>query len=137
MANNVGKALRAAIARRAGGRCEYCLIHDEDAGFSHQLDHIVSRKHGGDSTADNLALSCIACNRFKGADIASMSPSGSTVVRLFHPRLDRWADHFRFDADSIQALTDIGEATVRILRFNSKERVVERSLLRDLGRYPR
>jgi len=51
--------LRAEVARRAGERCEYCLIHELEAGFPHQVDHIVSRKHGGESTSDNLAYACV------------------------------------------------------------------------------
>jgi 5-methylcytosine-specific restriction endonuclease McrA len=39
-------------------------------GFPHQVDHIVSRKHGGESTSDNLAYACVIYNRYKGTDIA-------------------------------------------------------------------
>ena len=55
----VTDALRAVVAQRANGRCEYCLIDEQDTGFPHQVDHIVSRKHGGPSTLENLALACI------------------------------------------------------------------------------
>lgn len=55
MASDISEQLRAEIARRANHRCEYCLIHEDDAGFSHEVDHILSRKHGGLSTLDNLA----------------------------------------------------------------------------------
>jgi hypothetical protein len=34
---------------RAGHRCEYCLIREQDTGFPLEVDHIISRKHGGDS----------------------------------------------------------------------------------------
>ena len=44
MATDIGDSLRAEVARGAGHRCEYCLIHEEDAGFPHQVDHIVSRR---------------------------------------------------------------------------------------------
>lgn len=93
---------------RAGHRCEYCLIYEQDAGFPHQVDHIVSRKHSGSSTADNLALACIICNRYKGSDVASINPGSGQVVRLFHPRHDQWADHFRIQAEVIEALTEVG-----------------------------
>ena len=51
----VTDALRAVVAQRANGRCEYCLIDEQDTGFPHQVDHIVSRKHGGPSTLENPA----------------------------------------------------------------------------------
>jgi hypothetical protein len=124
------------VAQRAGFRCEYCLIHEDDVAFSHEADHVVSRQHGGATTADNLAYACMICNRLKGANIGSVTQSGG-VVRLFHPRLDRWVDHFRLGGAVIEPLTDIGEATARLLRFNTVERVTERAALRRLSRYPR
>jgi hypothetical protein len=99
------------------------------------VDHIVSRKHGGFSAWDNLAFACMLCNRYKSSDIASISRVGS-VVRLFHPRRDRWTDHFRISGAVIQPLTDIGEVTARALKLNAPERVIERRLLQALGRYP-
>ncbi len=47
MASDIGEALRIEVAERANRRCEYCLIHEEDVGFPLQIDHIISRKHGG------------------------------------------------------------------------------------------
>jgi hypothetical protein len=34
------------------------------------------------------------------------------------------------------AHSDIGEVTVRILDFNNSDRLLERQLLRDVGRFP-
>ena len=129
MASGISEQVRARVARRAGHRCEYCLIHENDAGFPHQVDHVVSRKHGGTSAFDNLAYACILCNRYKGSDVASINPKTGEAVRLFHPRQDRWTDHFRLDADFIEPLTDAGGATVRLLRLNAAERLAERRLL--------
>jgi hypothetical protein len=129
VASDISEQVRARVARRAGHRCEYCLIHENDAGFPHQVDHVVSRKHGGTSAFGNLAYACILCNRYKGSDVASINPKTGEAVRLFHPRQDRWTDHFRLDADFIEPLTDAGSATVRLLRLNTAERLVERRLL--------
>jgi hypothetical protein len=129
VASDITEQVRAKVARRAGNRCEYCLIHENDAGFPHQVDHVVSRKHGGTSAFNNLAYACILCNRYKGSDVASINPKTGEAVRLFHPRQDRWTDHFRLDADFIEPLTDAGSATVRLLRLNAAERLAERRLL--------
>ena len=67
---------------------------------------------------------------------ARHSESGK-IVRLFHPRLDSWADHFRMDASSIRARSEVGAVTLELLRFNAPERLVERGLLQTLGSYPR
>ena len=57
-------------------------------------------------------------------------------MRFFHPRVDRWVEHFTLDGVIIAALSDIGEVTSRILAFNTSERLLERQVLRDVGRYP-
>ena len=97
MAGDISQELRAEVAQRADNRCEYCLIHQDDSGFPHQVDHIVSRKHGGLSTRENLAFACVLCNRHKGSDVASIDPDTGQAILLFHPRRDRWSDHFRLD----------------------------------------
>jgi hypothetical protein len=100
------------------------------------VDHIISRKHGGLTEAENLALACVFCNRHKGTDIGSALPSSDELVRLFHPRKDLWGDHFRVEGALIQPLTPIGRATANVLRFNTEERLLERRLLAAIGRYP-
>jgi 5-methylcytosine-specific restriction endonuclease McrA len=132
----VSAELRAAVMRRADMRCEYCLIHQDDAVFAHEVDHIISRQHGGETIDGNLAYSCMVCNRYKGANLSSISVSGD-LVRLFNPRLSNWEDHFRLDEAVIQPLDPIGEVTARLLRLNAAERVVRRRILQQLRRYPR
>jgi 5-methylcytosine-specific restriction endonuclease McrA len=61
-------ALRYAVVERAAGRCDYCLYPQAGSLLAFELEHIVSEKHGGATTADNLALSCPYCNRFKETD---------------------------------------------------------------------
>ena len=117
-------------------RCEYCLIHREDAAFSHEIDHVVSRQHGGKTIAENLAYACVNCNRFKGTNLSSVDGSGG-LVRLFDPRNDRWDEHFRVEGAVIRSLTRVGEATSMLLRLNTDERIMERKLLQRLGRYKR
>jgi hypothetical protein len=36
----------------------------------------------------------------------------------------------------IEPLTDIGEATVRLLRFHAPDRVLQRQALQQIGAYP-
>lgn len=110
--------IRRLIALRAAGRCEYCLLLQADAGFPHEIDHVISRKHGGTSEPENLALACYLCNRYKGSDIASLHPATSHLVRLFHPRQEQWREHFRINGPTIVPLTDIGTVTAELLRMN-------------------
>jgi hypothetical protein len=128
--------LRNRVAKRAEYLCEYCLIHEDDTHFGCQVDHIISVKHGGSTTAENLAYACAFCNRHKGSDIGSIVWETSEFTRFFNPRTDRWADHFQLDGIVIKSLTRIGEVTARILGFNANNRLLERQELIDLGRYP-
>jgi len=134
--SEIGQQLRDRVARRADYRCEYCLIHEEDAGFPHQVDHIVSRKHAGTSHFQNLAYACVLCNRYKGSDIASIDPETGQTVGLFHPRRDRWEDHFHIVRGLITPATAVGRVTARLLRMNAVERIAEREILQAIGRYP-
>ncbi len=41
-------ALRLLVRTRAGNRCEYCRIHqDQDPFFTFPVDHIIARQHRG------------------------------------------------------------------------------------------
>lgn len=128
--------LRSAVWQRAGARCEYCLLHEDDAVLPHEPDHIVATQHGGATIADNLALSCWDCNHVKGPNLSSVDPLSHEIVPLFHPRLDRWAEHFRLDGSRIAGLTARGRVTVFLLQLNAPERVRQRRHLQALGRYP-
>ncbi|HKV38303.1 MAG TPA: HNH endonuclease signature motif containing protein [Blastocatellia bacterium] len=121
---------------RARGLCEYCLLPEDIAFFAHEPDHILARKHGGETRDDNLALSCFDCNRFKGSDIASIDPISGEVVPLFNPRTQQWNDHFENDGGRIVPLTTTGRATARLLRLNMPERIEVRQALSDRGAYP-
>jgi len=136
MSSYVSDELRRLVATRADYLCEYCLIHQDDTFFGCEVDHIVSLKHSGPTQAENLAYACSFCNRYKGSDIASVSLETSELVRLFNPRADRWADHFRLSGNVIEPITSIGEATARILKFNENEHILEREGLVAIGRYP-
>ena len=135
MSSYVSAALRRVVAARADALCEYCLIHEDDTVFGCEVDHVISEKHGGTTEADNLAYACAFCNRAKGS-IGSVLRRTGAYVRFFHPRLDRWTEHFGLDGVTITALSDVGEVTRRILAFNTDERLLERQILREVGRYP-
>jgi 5-methylcytosine-specific restriction endonuclease McrA len=78
--------IRRQVVERAGNCCEYCLLHQDLAASTHQVDHVIAEKHGGQTSLDNLALSCMVCNRRKGSDIGSLDPTTGVLVPLFNPR---------------------------------------------------
>ena len=136
MSNYVSAEVRSSVAERAGNVCEYCLIAAEDSYYRHQVEHIISLKHGGSSEVENLALSCVFCNRNKGSDIGSVVANSTDFVRFYNPRTDIWSEHFRLSDVVIEPLTKIGEATVRILQINHEDKMLERVILGRFGRYP-
>ena len=94
----ISVSLRRMVFERADGNCEYCLIPDALVLASHQVDHVISEKHGGETVSENLALSCSFCNQAKGSDIGSIDFESGEYVRFYHARRDRWMEHFTIDA---------------------------------------
>ena len=130
----VPKALRRVVAERAGGCCEYCLLDEPDSYTPHQVDHIVSQKHGGTSDSQNFAWACTRCNSWKGSDASAIAfrtscPETGEAVPLFHPRRHGSEEHFELRGYRIEPLTPIGAATVRLLRLNADQRIAERRIL--------
>lgn len=116
----ISTSLRRLVSDRAKNCCEYCLIPEILVLASHQVDHVIAEKHGGETIEKNLALSCSLCNQAKGSDIASIDPETSDTVRLYNPRQDIWQEHFYLDSKSgaIEPLSAIGRVTVNLLRMN-------------------
>lgn len=128
-------SLRRQVSERALGRCEYCLIHQQDSLYTHEVDHIIPEKHRGATSLDNLCLACLDCNRHKGSDFASFDPDSNEIALLFNPRQHGWTDHFRLEDGRIVPLTAVGRVTVFVLRLNDEIRIRARRALIEAGRY--
>ena len=122
--------LEAAVRDRARNTCEYCLIPQTAEITNHQIDHVIARKHAGETTLVNLALSCFHCNVHKQTDITGVDPDTRVITPLFNPRTDRWVDHFRLISDGrIIATSAVGRVTLYVLKMNEPESVTLRGLL--------
>lgn len=138
MSEYVPAELRRLIRERAGHKCEYCLLHEDDAFLPHEPDHIIAVKHRGETNEGNLAWTCFVCNRGKGSDLASVDETSGEIVRLFHPRTDLWDDHLELMKDgSLLARTAIGRVTISLLKLNRPELLAIRALLAKSTRKPR
>jgi HNH endonuclease len=130
----------AEIARRANHRCEYCRAPEELTNFRFPIDHVVPRGAAPDLLADpsNLALSCPSCNLFKADHTHGVDPSTGERVELFHPRRDRWQDHFAWSDDGLEIVgrTATGRATVALLRMNSAAQRRARAFWLTTDRFP-
>lgn len=120
------------VRDRAGNRCEYCKLPQFCSIAPFEIDHIIARKHGGDSNAENLCLACFYCNSAKGANIAGVDRDTGQIVRLFHPRRDEWEGHFLWYGSILVAKTSIARAT---LEMNEHYAVELRRLCMDDGAF--
>ena len=119
--------LRRMVRERAGGRCEYCRLPQEGSVLSFHIGHIVPRQHGGVTGGDHLALACPHCNLHKGPNLTGLDPDTGQVTELFHPRRQRWEEHFAWRGIYIVGRTATGRTTVRVLRINSEDQLGLRS----------
>lgn len=136
MPEAISAALRRLVFERAQGRCEYCRLPQVAAGHKHEPDHIIPKQHDGETSADNLALACLRCNRHKGYNVGSFDPESGALVAFYNPRIHVWAEHFELDGPLIRPLTPHGRVTVKMLRLNDPARVEERQRLIAVKLYP-
>ena len=127
-------ATRRLVRTRAGSRCEYCRIHEDDEPYAFHIEHIVPRKHDGGDHPSNLAWSCQSCNLGKSSNLSGWLQG--EVVALFHPRRQHWQRHFRWRGPRLVGKTKCGRATIRVLNINADDRVGLRRLLIALGGFP-
>lgn len=127
-------ATRRLVRDRAQDRCEYCRLPQSAAQFLRfHVEHIRAQQHVEDDSPENLALACPDCNRHKGPNLVTLDPASGGIVALFNPRTDVWADHFQLEGPIMVGRTRVGEATLRLLRMNSEERVEMRAQLLASG----
>jgi HNH endonuclease len=127
------RATRDFIRARAGHHCEYCLLYQRHSALSHHIEHIVAKQHGGSDHPDNLALSCHRCNLHKGPNLTGIDPQTGETAPIFHPRRDRWSEHFVFEGARIEGRTATGRATVHVLAMNDIRRLELRGQILNLG----
>jgi hypothetical protein len=126
------------VAERARGCCEYCRSQARFALQPFSVEHIIPRSQGGQTTLDNLALACQGCNNHKYTKTEGPDPVSGDNVSLYHPRQQRWRDHFAWNDDFtlIIGLTPTGRATVETLRLNREGLVNLRWILYAMGEHP-
>lgn len=126
--------LRTLVEARADGRCEYCRRYQELIGDTFfEVEHILPRTRGGLTIPANLALACRRCNLLKSDATVAVDTRTNRPAPLFHPRHDRWHEHFRRSRDllRIYGRTASGRATVSLLRLNTASEQRLRQIQRD------
>ena len=131
----MNRGLRNRIRRLAGNRCDYCRLPAGLDRLPFQVDHIIARQHGGATTIENLAWSCLHCNKHKGPNLVGIDPHTNRVAALFHPRRQEWTRHFYWDGAILVGRTQSGRATIRVLAINDPDTVALRAELMDEGEF--
>jgi 5-methylcytosine-specific restriction endonuclease McrA len=134
--SDISPSLRAAVVHRAGGRCEYCQLSQIGQEAAFHVDHVTPRAAGGTTTLENLALACVSCSLRKWAKQTATDPESREEVPLFNPRIDAWAEHFRWDGERVMPLTPTGRATVAALALNRPLILAIRQEESARGRHP-
>jgi len=134
----VPASLKRAVINRARGCCEYCRSQTRFAMQSFAVEHIIPLHAEGKTVLENLALACEGCNSHKHTKTQAFDPVSGNVAPLFHPRQQRWHQHFRWNDDStkIFGLTPTGRATIEALQMNRKGLVNLRRVLYAMGEHP-
>ncbi len=86
--------LRRLVVERARNCCEYCRAQARYSSDPFTIDHIIPFILGGLTIAANLAFCCYGCNQCKGIRIFAIDPVTGLSAPLFHPRQQRWEEHF-------------------------------------------
>lgn len=129
---------RQIVAERAQHCCEYCRCPARFATQSFSVEHIQPQSQSGKTTLDNLALACQGCNAHKYTKIDGYDPATGEVVPLYHPRQQKWSDHFSWSNDFslIIGLTPTGRVTVETLQLNRAGLVNLRQVLYAVNVHP-
>jgi hypothetical protein len=127
---SVSELTRQLVQRRANYLCEYCHSPERISTSRITIDHIQPRSLEGSDEPDNLALACSRCNQRRynfavGQDFETLS-----ILPLFNPRQQQWAEHFIWSANGITiiGITPIGRATCTRLDVNDERFKGERSI---------
>jgi hypothetical protein len=129
-------AMARLVRQRACDRCEYCRTHQSLQVATFHIEHIVPIAAGGTSSLENVALACPTCNLHKSNRLSAADPESGSVVRLFHPRLDIWSDHFEWLDYAIAGKTAVGRATALAFDMNSERRLKSRRAEERFGLFP-
>lgn len=130
--------LRRQLEETDDHRCAYCFTLQANSGQRMVPDHIIPMSKGGETAFANLCFSCRLCNEFKGSCTAWADPLTGEVVPLYHPRQQKWSDHFAWDGSGaiVIGVTAVGRATVVRLQMNHEVIIPARRKWVSAGWHP-
>jgi len=127
---------RRLVVQRAAGCCEYCQLSQAGQEATFHIDHVVPVMAGGQTVAENLALTCVSCSLRKAARQTALDPHSGEEVALYNPHHDNWHEHFQWEGVSLVGLTPHGRATIAALAMHRVLILAIREEEAALGRHP-
>ena len=85
MSADISVELRRQIRAQFTDCCAYCKTSETLTVATFEIEHIIPRSAGGETTFSNLCLACPTCNRFKAHRQVVLDPETHESVSLFHP----------------------------------------------------
>ena len=82
------------IYERDGNRCMYCGVKRKDLN----LDHVIPREHGGQSTWENIVCACVECNTRK----ANRTPAQAGMRLIKVPTRPKWRPFVAVKIEKVQ-----------------------------------
>jgi hypothetical protein len=118
--------------------CAYCRTTEALTATTFEFEHIIPRSAGGETSFENLCLSCPSCNRHKASRQFASDPTTQQEVALFRPQIQAWIDHFRWNESATEmiGLTPTGRATIAALQMNRPQLIRVRRMWVKLGEHP-
>ncbi len=131
----VPRSLQQHIRERVGGLCESCHLPDTSTTLPFQIDHIIAEKPAGRTILENLAYCCLHGNALKGPNIAGVDRETQEVVRVFHPRNDRWEEQRfgRLTSLRVYSHHERGTPSAEALRLGQRARPPPATLENCIG----
>ena len=114
------------------------MSQEEYSPDAFSVEHITPISKGGTDDTHNLANACQGCNNRKFVSTEAVDSLSGAIVPLYHPRQDRWAEHFAWNEDFtlILGLSPTGRATVEKLDLNRNGVVNLRRILHARQLHP-
>jgi len=130
--------LKESIFKRAYGLCEYCKSPANISPQPFVIEHIIPKSKNGETSKENLALSCQGCNNFKYNKTNGIDVLTGELVDLYNPRKQEWSENLKWSDNVLEIIgvTAVGRVTINELKLNRIELQNLRNLLANAGKHP-
>lgn len=138
MSSYIPVKLQRSIREHFNNCCAYCQTAENLTVTTFEFEHIKPISAGGETSFQNLCLSCPSCNRYKASRQSYLDPITKKEVFLFNPQNQSWDNHFQWNQNQTEiiGLTPQGRATIDALKMNRPQLIRVRKMWVKMGEHP-